>query len=106
MFVLKDRGHLLAPRADVIPQIPISGIASETPDDIPGWYATHGELLFAGHTSSSWPSRLYPGGRKTPFYSFPCLRALRLPRGERCMRGRVIRNERSGRRALHAASEE
>jgi hypothetical protein len=45
MFVLKDRSHLLASGADSIPQVPISDIASEAPDDVPSWYSPHQELL-------------------------------------------------------------
>jgi hypothetical protein len=56
MFILKGRGRLLASGADPIPQVFISGIAFETPDDDPGWYSSHEELLLRGKTTFSPPS--------------------------------------------------
>jgi hypothetical protein len=58
LFILKDRGCLLATEADTIPQVFISGISFEAPDDDPGWYSSHEELLLRGRTTgdiSSFP---------------------------------------------------
>src|SRR5579885_1246360 len=41
MFIFKDRRHSLAAEADTIPQVGISGIAFEAPDEHSGWYMAH-----------------------------------------------------------------
>jgi hypothetical protein len=41
MFILKDRGHPFASEADTIPQIGVSRIAFEAPNEDPTWYVAH-----------------------------------------------------------------
>jgi len=50
MFILKDGSLLLASEADTIPQVSISAIPFEAPDDGPSWYPSHEELLLRGRT--------------------------------------------------------
>jgi hypothetical protein len=45
MFILKDRGRLLALKANTIPQVVIFGKAFEAPNEYPSWYPTHTSLL-------------------------------------------------------------
>jgi hypothetical protein len=42
MFILKNRSRLLALKADTIPEIGISGIAGEAPNEIPSGESAHG----------------------------------------------------------------
>jgi len=48
LFILKDRGRLLASRADTIPQVLVSGVSFEAPDDYSSWYPSHESLFLRG----------------------------------------------------------
>ncbi|MEO6889688.1 MAG: hypothetical protein ABI456_10355, partial [Ktedonobacteraceae bacterium] len=69
MFILKDGGHVLAPDANTIPQIFISGIASEAPNEDSGRYPAHKWLL-------SMPGLEETLFAKSRFRAMPCTPAL------------------------------
>jgi hypothetical protein len=53
MLILKDRSHMFASETDTIPQVPISDISFETPNEYPGWYSAHQRLLIDSGTEEA-----------------------------------------------------
>jgi len=45
VLILKDRSSMLTSKAGTIPQVSVSDISFEAPNEYPGWYSAHQWLL-------------------------------------------------------------
>jgi hypothetical protein len=59
MLILKDRRLLLASHAGAIPQVPVSGISTQAPDNDSAWYPSHRSFLPRRHASIPFCSIVY-----------------------------------------------